>query len=92
VKQFITRFHVRYPILFDCGQATATLLKISPANPKVSFPQVLLVDKSGMIRQDYEGEKDEAFLSGQELFQGIDKLLAGSAAAPAKGAANSGKQ
>jgi len=89
VKQFAIRFHIRYPILFDCGQAAAALLKATPQNPKVTFPQLLLVDKSGMIREDYEGERDEAFLSGQGLFERIDKLLAG---APAKAVATSGKR
>jgi peroxiredoxin len=25
VKQFAARYHIRYPILFDCGQVTASL-------------------------------------------------------------------
>lgn len=89
VKQFIARYQIQYPILFDCGQATAALLKVSPANPKVTFPQLLLVDKAGMIREDYEGSRDEAFLTGPGLFQSIDKLLGG---APAKTPATSVKK
>ena len=92
VKQFSVRFHIRYPILFDCGQAAASLLKVTPANPKVTFPHLFLVDKSGMIREDYEWEKDQAFLSGQGLIQSIDKLLAGAPAAPAKAAVTSGRR
>lgn len=92
VKQFAARYHIRYPILFDCGQVTASLVKATPANPKVSFPHLFLVDGSGIIREDYEGEKDEEFLSGSGLFQSIDKLLAGARGAPAKAPAKTGKR
>jgi len=84
VKQFSVRFHVRYPILFDCGQVAASLLKVTPANPNVKFPHLFLVDKSGMIREDYDWETGQAFLSGQGLLRSIDRLLSGAPAAPAK--------
>jgi hypothetical protein len=58
----------------------------------VSFPHLFLVDGSGIIREDYEGEKDEEFLSGSGLFQSIDKLLAGAQGAPAKAPAKTGKR
>jgi peroxiredoxin len=83
VGKYIERYKIPYPVLFDCGQATAALLKLSPANPKVTFPQLLLVDKAGMIREDYEGARDEAFLTGPGLFQSIDRLLTGGPAAKA---------
>ncbi len=84
VRKFVIRFHVRYPILFDCGQTAAAIMKATPANPNVSFPQLFLVDKSGMIREDYDGQRDEALLAGPSLFASIDKLLAGAPATPAK--------
>jgi peroxiredoxin len=84
VKQFSVRFHVRYSILFDSGQVTAVLMKATPANPKVTFPHLFIVDKSGMIREDYDFESGEIFLSGQALYDSIDKLLG---ASPAKASA-----
>lgn len=81
VREFITSFHVRYPILFDCGQVTASLVKATPANPQVNFPHLFLVDRSGLIREDYDWVSGQVFLSGNGLFQSIDKLLA---EAPAK--------
>jgi peroxiredoxin len=75
VRQFIVRFHVRYPILFDSGQVTAVLMKATPAKPKVSFPHLFIVDKNGTIREDYDFETSEIFLSGQGLYDSIDKLL-----------------
>ncbi len=83
VRDFIIRFRVRYPILFDCGQTSAVLLKATPQNPKVAFPHVFLVDRQGMIREDFDWEVDEAALTGNGLFESLDKLLAG-APAPAK--------
>lgn len=82
VKQFSIRFHIRYPILFDCGQAAAALMKATPANPNVKFPHLFLVDRSGMIREDFDWEKNQAILTGPALFQSIDKLVAGAPAAP----------
>lgn len=84
VKDYSVRFRVRYPILFDCGQATAILLKATPQNPKVAFPHIFLVDAKGMIRDDFEWEEDQAALTGNGLFDSIDKILPAAAGAPAK--------
>lgn len=92
VKQFSVRFHIRYPILFDCGQVAASLMKATPANPNVKFPHLFLVDRSGMIREDYDWEKNQALLSGPGLFQSIDKLLAGAPDTPAKAPAKPAKK
>jgi len=86
VKDFAIRFRIRYPILFDCGQASAILLKATPQNPKVAFPQLFLVDVKGMIREDFNWETDQAALTGDGLFESIDKLLATAAKAPTKAA------
>ncbi len=76
VKEFATRFRITYPILFDCGQAAAALLKVTPENPKADFPHLFLVDSKGMIREDFDWVLDEAALTGNGLFESIDKILA----------------
>jgi peroxiredoxin len=76
VKQFIARFRVHYPVLFDCGQATAALLEITPAQPTVTFPHLFLIDAKGMIRDDYDWTADEQTLTGKGLTDRIDELLA----------------
>jgi len=81
VNRFIARYHVRYPILFDCGQTAAVLMKATPAKPSVKFPHLFLVDRNGVIQEDYDWETGQATLAGPGLFQSIDKLIAG---APAK--------
>ena len=83
VKDFTIRFRIRYPILFDCGQASAVLMKATPEHPQVAFPHFFLIDRKGMIREDFSWETDEAALTGNGLFESLDKLLA-AAPAPAK--------
>jgi peroxiredoxin len=55
VKEYIQTMKVTTPILFDCGQVTASYLKITPQNPKVSFPHLFVIDKEGIIRHDLDG-------------------------------------
>ena len=86
VREFATRFRITYPILFDCGQAAAALLQATPQNPKVDFPHLFLVDGKGMIREDYDWELDQAALTGDGLFESLDKIVP---KAPAKAAAKS---
>ncbi len=40
--------------LFDCGQMTASYLQITPQNPTVNLPRLLIVDKNGFIRRDLQ--------------------------------------
>jgi hypothetical protein len=45
-------------------------LKVTPANPKVNFPHLFIIDGAGTIRHDIEGAEDVAVISAE-----IDKLL-----------------
>ncbi len=76
VAQFAAKYRVSSPFLFDCGQATAAILKVTPQNPKINLPQLLLVDGSGMIREDWTwSESTKSILEGQGLDAAIDRLL-----------------
>lgn len=70
VDRFTAEHNVTWPIMFDSGQVMASYLKVTPANPKVSFPHLFIVDGSGTIRYDSEGAEDESVIAGQ-----IDKLM-----------------
>ena len=61
--------HLSWPILFDSGQVMTSYLKVTPANPQVHFPHLFVIDKQGMIRADFEGEK-----SPEEISAEIEKL------------------
>ena len=85
VRQFIATHNVTTPVLFDCGQATASYVHATPDKPTIHMPQLFLIDQSGIIQQHYEHSE-----STKEIFEGdgsllmreIDKLL--SAARPVK--------
>jgi peroxiredoxin len=68
--QFAAEHKVTWPILFDSGQVMMSYLKVTPANPKVNFPHLFIIDGNGTIREDFEGAEDAAAISAE-----IDKLL-----------------
>jgi peroxiredoxin len=68
--KFAAEHKVPWPILFDSGQVMMSYLKVTPANPKVSFPHVFIIDGQGTIRNDFEEGADAAEISAQ-----VDKLL-----------------
>lgn len=54
VSGYIARTKATSTFLFDCGQMTGSYLQVTPQNPTVHFPRLLLVDKTGMIRRDLQ--------------------------------------
>jgi len=77
VASFVARQKVSYPILFDFGQAVAAMLQITPQNPTIKLPTLLIVDPEGIIREDlvYDETRKNVF-EGDGLFRILDKLLA----------------
>jgi len=61
---------VHWPILFDSGQVMMSYLKMTPANPTVHFPHIFFIDRSGMIRDDFEGN-----VGTDEISAEIEKLM-----------------
>jgi peroxiredoxin len=53
VSQFVSREKLTFPILFDCGQVSASYLKVTPSNPQFAIPHIFLIDREGTIRNDY---------------------------------------
>ena len=54
VAAYVARFKSTSTFLFDCGQMSASYLQITPQNPSVHVPRLLIVDKSGYIRRDLQ--------------------------------------
>lgn len=78
VAQFVARFRVSSPILFDCGQATAAILNVNPRSPKIDLPHLLLVDGKGIIREDWTwSEQTKQIFEGQGLDASVDRVLQG---------------
>jgi len=84
VASFVAEHKVTTPVLFDCGQATMSYLKLTPQNPKVDVPHLFLIDGGGMIRNDFGyGFDTRNIFEGEGLDLEIDRLLAGPAPAKA---------
>lgn len=82
VRQFIAQLKVTSPVLFDCGQMSASYLKVTPNRPQVQVPHLFIIDSQGMIVDDYGySEQTKAIFEGQGIFPILDRLLG---AAPAK--------
>jgi peroxiredoxin len=79
VANYIARYRVTSPVLFDSGQATAAMLRITPSNPSISLPTALVLDQQGIIRGDYvyreSDPQTKPIFEGDGLFAVIDKLL-----------------
>ncbi|MBI5281935.1 MAG: TlpA family protein disulfide reductase [Candidatus Solibacter usitatus] len=77
VSNYIARYKVSSPVLFDFGQATAAMLRITPQNPGISLPTLLIVDAQGIVREDIVySDSTRAAFEGDALFAVIDRLLA----------------
>jgi len=79
VAQFIAAHKVGYPIVFDCGQAAYSYLRVQ----KFGLPQVFLIDQQGMIRNQFSyGPGTLEIFEGNGLAAEVDRLL--HSAAPKK--------
>jgi len=52
VQAFASQYKVTNPILLDCGQMIGSYLNVTPKNPAVHFPHLIVIDKNGLIRRD----------------------------------------
>ena len=85
VAQFVAEHKISTPVLFDCGQVSASYLKVTPAKPTVNIPHVFLIDGQGMIRNDFGYEFDtKNIFESDGLNAEIDRLLAEPASAKPK--------
>ena len=73
VDKFVADHKIPWPVLFDSGQVMASYLKVTPANPKVDFPHLFLIDGKGTIRNDYE-PSEEKDLTVAAISAEIEKL------------------
>jgi len=85
VARFVAEHKVTTPVLFDCGQASASYLKVTPQHPTVNVPHLFVIDGQGTIRNDFGYEFDTRnIFEGDALYAEIDRLLAGPSPAKAK--------
>lgn len=76
VQQYQSANELSSLMLFDCGQVTASYLKITPQNPTIHVPHFFVVDTEGMIRDDRGySEADRDIFEGQGIFKIIDEYV-----------------
>jgi peroxiredoxin len=77
VSKFVTTNNITVPVVCDMGQMTASYFNATPSTmSEISVPHLFLIDKQGMIRNDFAYEESTlAVFEGAGLFPEIDKLL-----------------
>jgi peroxiredoxin len=77
VAKFVATNNVTVPVLCDMGQMTASYFMATPATmSKIGVPHLFLIDKQGMIRNDYSYEENTRnIFEGEGLVTEIDRLL-----------------
>ena len=76
INKYILKNKITVPILCDQGQMTISYFNARPDQAKISVPHLFLIDKQGMIRQDWAyDESDHSVFEGPGLLPEIEKLL-----------------
>lgn len=76
VQDYISKYKITSPILFDSGQVMASYLKITPQNPTVRFPHAFLIDGNGWIKNDFEySAATDNFFVGNGLSAELEKMI-----------------
>ena len=76
VRQFVLRYGVTHPVLFDCGQMTASYFNATPDNPHIDVPHLFFIDKDGFIRDDFTwAEPPQGQTDDSEINTSIEPLL-----------------
>ena len=88
VKDFVKNFKVTYPVGYASRDTVYNYLQVNP-NIGVHVPQIVIVDRKGVIRHQSMPREDTVSATEQFLRQNIEKLLkepGGSAAKSSSGA------
>jgi peroxiredoxin len=76
ISKYIQTNKITVPIVCDQGQMTISYFNAKPGQSKIDVPHLFVIDKQGMIRNDYSYEdKTREVFEGPGLFAEIDKLL-----------------
>ncbi len=76
VRKFIATNKITVPIVCDQGQMTISYFNARPDQAKISVPHLFLIDKQGMIRNDWAYEEStRGVFEGPGLTAEVEKLL-----------------
>ncbi len=76
VAKFLQESKVSTPVLFDCGQMSASYFKATASNSSMHVPHLFVIDTQGMIRNDFaKTPETKDLFEGLGLTAVIDPLL-----------------
>ena len=76
VLKYLQSNNTNQLVLFDCGQVSASYLKITPENPSFDTPHFFVIDQQGWIQDDYgHNALNKNIFEGEELDNIIDRYL-----------------
>jgi peroxiredoxin len=79
VRNYIANRKITVPVLFDCGQVTASYLKATPQNPRIDVPHLFIINEQGWIQNDFSySPATKHIFEGRGLFAELDRILASS--------------
>jgi len=82
IPEFLQRFEVPYPVGYSTAAAAMSYLQYMILDPcPFHVPQMVFIDRTGVIRAQYAGESEFFLNAGPNVRAEIESLL--SAAAPA---------
>lgn len=86
VRGYMIANQISTTILFDSGQASASYMKISASNPTFSVPHFFVIDREGVIREDYGyAPLERGAFESEGLYRILDKYAAKPSVAGAAG-------
>jgi alkyl hydroperoxide reductase subunit AhpC len=76
IRKYVATNKISVPILCDQGQMTISYFNARPDQAKISVPHLFLIDKEGMIRNDWAYEEStRPIFEGPALVAEVEKLL-----------------
>lgn len=73
---FMGSYTSKQLFLFDCGQVTASYLKITPENPGFDTPHFFVIDSLGWIQDDYSyNALNDNIFTGEGLDEIVNRYL-----------------
>jgi peroxiredoxin len=76
VRQYISQHKLTTPILFDCGQVSASYFKATPQTSGINVPHLFIVDAHGTIQDDYPyGPLTRGIFEDRNLFTELNRML-----------------
>ena len=78
VQPYKTQKQISTPILFDCGQVTASYLQITPQNPTIRVPHFFVIDgKARSARITATARRPARCSKEQGIFKILEKYVPG---------------